>query len=174
MKKLITILIAGAFLAAQSPPANAATASYSVEKVLSGSVTTSISYGTSTCKKIPIKYKASTGLAYPKHLILFGLSNKAEDEFASAEVKVGDAYGLDQGGAPYSGTVYMEVCKTSKLVLVDEDCDPALGQDDGTDCEYEENAAVKPGTYYFEAVVTQIRPSFLIKSSKRIKIVITK
>lgn len=174
MKKLLTILIAGAFLAAQSPLANAATASYSVEKVLSGSVTTSISYGTSTCKKIPIKYKASTGLAYPHHMIFFGLTNKAGDEIASTDVKVGNAYSLDFGGAPYSGTVYMEVCKTPKTVLVDEDCDPAIGQDDGAACEYEEIAGVKPGTYYFEASVMQIRPSFASAESKTIKIVIKK
>ena len=174
MKKLLTILIAGAFLAVQSPLANAATASYSVEKVLSGSVTTSISYGTSTCKKIPIKYKASTGLAYPKHMIFFNLENKAGDDMGFADVKVGDAYGLDQGGAPYSGTVYIEVCKTSKKVLVDEDCDPALGQDDGTDCEYEETSVVKPGTYYFQASVIQIRPTNASAESKTIKIVIKK
>lgn len=158
----------------QSPLAHAASASYSVQKVLSGSVTTKVSYGSSDCKKIPIKYKASTGLAYPHHMILFGLSDKAEDEFASAEVKVGNAYSINFGGAPYSGTVFMEVCKTPKSVLADEDCDPTVGYDDGTDCEYEETPAVKPGTYYFEAVVTQIRPSIAVWGSKKIKIVITK
>ena len=104
----------------------------------------------------------------------FTLENKAEDDMGFADVKVGDAYGLDQGGAPYSGTVYIEVCKASKTILADEDCDPAVGYDDGTDCEYEEAPAVKPGTYYFEAVVTQIRPSIAVWGSKKIKIVITK
>jgi hypothetical protein len=174
MKKLLTVFIAVALLGAQSPLAHAATATYSVEKVLSGSVPTSISYGSSGCKKIPIKYKASTGLAYPKHMIFFNLENKAGDEMGYADVKVGDAYGLNQGGAPYSGTVYMEVCKTSKSVLVDEDCDPAIGQDDGTDCEYEETSVVKPGTYYFQASVMQIRPTTASAESKKIKIVITK
>jgi hypothetical protein len=101
------------------------------------------------------------------------LSTKGDDEVASAEVKVGNTYSLDFGGAPYSGTVYMEVCKTPRTVLVDEECDPDLGQEDGTECEYEEVSGVKPGTYYFEAVVMQIRP-LVIKSSKTIKIVITK
>lgn len=174
MKKIMTIIIAAAFLAAQSPMAYAATASYSVEKVLSGSVTTKISYGSSSCKKIPVKYKASTGLAYPHHLIFFGLTNKAEDEIASTDVKVGNAYSLDFGGAPYSGTVYIEVCKSSKSVLVDEECDPDVGQEDGTECEYEDTVAVKPGTYYFQASVMQIRPSFATADSKKIKIVITK
>jgi len=174
MKKTLTILITGLFVVAQSPLAHAATATYSVQKVLSGSVTTKVSYGSSNCKKIPIKYKASTKLAYPYHAILFGLANKSDDEFASAEVKVGNAYSLDLGGAPYAGTVFMEVCKIPKSVLVDEDCDPAVGYDDGTACEYEETPAVKPGTYYFEAVVTQIKPSFAIWGSKIIKIVITK
>jgi hypothetical protein len=174
MKKLLTVFIAVALLGAQSPLAHAATATYSVEKVLSGSVPTSVSYGTSSCKKLPIKYKASTGLAYPKHLIFLGLTDKSGNEIASTDVKVGDAYGLNQGGAPYSGTVYIEVCKTSKSVLVDEDCDPAIGQDDGTDCEYEDTVAVKPGTYYFQASVMQIKPSYASAESKKIKIVITK
>ena len=158
----------------QSPLAHAASASYSVDKVLSGSVTTKISYGSSACKKIPVKYKASTGLAYPHHMIFFGLFDKAGDDIASTDVKVGNAYDIDFGGAPYSGTVYIEVCKGSKTIIVDEDCDPAVGQDDGTDCEYEETVPVKPGTYYFEASVTQIRPSFATAESKKIKIVITK
>lgn len=177
MKKLLTIFIAGLFLATQSPLANAASASYSVEKVLSGSVTTQISYGTSSCKKIPVKYKASPYLAYPKHMIFFKLADKAGHDIASTDVKVGNAYpGLDFGGAPYSGTVYIEVCKASKLttVLFDEDCDPDVGQDDGTDCEYEETVAVKPGTYYFQASVLQIRPSYASAESKKIKIVIKK
>jgi hypothetical protein len=174
MKKLLSIFIVGLFLVSQSPLAHAASASYSVDKVLSGSVTTKISYGSSACKKIPIKYKASTGLAYPKHMIFFTLENKAEDDMGFADVKVGDAYGLDQGGAPYSGTVYIEVCKASKTILTDEDCDPAVGYDDGTDCEYEETSAVKPGTYYFQASVIQIRPTNASAESKKIKIVITK
>lgn len=173
MKKLLTIIISGLFVLAQTPAAHSASASYSVEKVLSGTVTTKVSYGSSNCKKIAIKYKASTGLSYPSQAILFGLSTKGDDEVASAEVKVGNTYSLDFGGAPYSGTVYMEVCKTPKTVLVDDECDPDLGQEDGTECEYEEISGVKPGTYYFEAVVMQIRP-LVIKSSKRIKIVITK
>jgi hypothetical protein len=173
MKKILTAIIVGLFLLSQSPTAHSATASYKVDKVLSGTVTTKVSYGSSNCKKIAIKYKASTGLSYPSQTILFGLSTKAEDEVASAEVKVGNTYSLDFGGAPYSGTVYMEVCKTPRTVLVDEECDPDLGQEDGTECEYEEVSGVKPGTYYFEAVVMQIRP-LVIKSSKTIKIVITK
>jgi hypothetical protein len=174
MKKMLTILITGLFVVAQSPLAHAASANYSVQKVLSGSVVTKISYGSSSCKKIPVKYKASTGLAYPHHMIFFGLFDKAGDDIASTDVKVGNAYDIDFGGAPYSGTVYIEVCKGSKTIIVDEDCDPAVGQDDGTDCEYEETVPVKPGTYYFEASVTQIRPSFATAESKKIKIVITK
>ena len=171
---MLTILITGLFVVAQSPLAHAASANYSVQKVLSGSVVTKISYGSSSCKKIPVKYKASTGLAYPHHMIFFGLFDKAGDDIASTDVKVGNAYDIDFGGAPYSGTVYIEVCKGSKTIIVDEDCDPAVGQDDGTDCEYEETVPVKPGTYYFEASVTQIRPSFATAESKKIKIVITK
>ena len=174
MKKMLAIFITGLFVVAQSPLAHAASANYSVQKLLSGSVTTKVSYGSSSCKKIAIKYKASTGLAYPKHLIFFGLTDKAGDEIASTDVKVGNAYDIDFGGAPYSGTVYIEVCKGSKTTLVDEDCDPAFGQDDGTECEYEETVPVKPGTYYFEASVTQIKPSFVTAESKKIKIVITK
>ena len=174
MKKMLTILITGLFVVAQSPLAHAASANYSVQKVLSGSVVTKISYGSSSCKKIPVKYKASTGLAYPHHMIFFGLFDKAGDDIASTDVKVGNAYDIDFGGAPYSGTVYIEVCKGSKTIIVDEDCDPAVGYDDGTDCEYEETVPVKPGTYYFEASVTQIRPSFATAESKKIKIVITK
>lgn len=174
MKKILSILITGLFVVAQTPLAHAASATYSVQKLLSGSVTTKVSYGSSECKKIAVKYKASTGLAYPKHMITFNLENKAGDEMGFADVKVGDAYGLNQGGAPYSGTVYIEVCKTSKTVLVDEDCDPAVGNDDGSECEYEESSVVKPGTYYFQATLTQIRPNFATSDSKKIKIVITK
>ena len=50
----------------------------------------------------------------------------------------------------------------------------AVGYDDGTDCEYEETSAVKPGTYYFQASVIQIRPTNASAESKKIKIVITK
>jgi hypothetical protein len=180
MKKLITLLIAAAFLAAQSPMAYAASATYSVQKVLSGSVTTKVSYGSSECKKIAVKYKASSKLAYPTNTIVFSLSSNSVDDIASTEVKVGSEYGSNSGigGAPYSGTVYLEVCKVPKLVPVDEECDPDYQPDNifGFECEYEESSAAKPGTYYFQAVVYEFDvKTFPIQAfSKKIKIVITK
>ena len=113
-------------------------------------------------------------MSYPSQFESIGLYKlNGDDAGGYIQIKIGDTYGLNQGGDPIQGTKTMKLCQTPTTQLVDEDCDEEYQQSIGEECEYEEVAGVKPGKYHIAAQVVQIKP-LLIKSSKNALVTIGK
>jgi hypothetical protein len=155
----IALALAFNFVFLGLEPASAARASFSIQKYFSGSLETTIKFGSKDCINVPITYKASSSLGYPDHVIMLEIRNKSGSEnsgaFASIELGSGDDFGGDD---PYKGKINLRLCRAAGLEY-DEDGESIPG--------------TKPGTYYFQASITQLKP-FLMLESKRILVKVTK
>lgn len=174
MKKRLLLHTTILSLFSQVIPAQAATLSMSVSNYLTVTFNSSIKYAGKDCTKIKFSYKGKSGLSYPAQIEFIGIYTPGGDEVALQEIKIGDTYGLGQGGDPVNGSKVLEICKTSTTQLADPDCDPVAEAEYGSECEYEETVAVKPGKYYVQASIVQIKPSYLSKESKKVNITIGK
>jgi hypothetical protein len=174
MKTRLLVLATILSLCSQVVPAQAATLKLTVSTYLTVTFDSSIKYAGKDCTKIKFNYKGKAGLSYPAQVEFIGIYTPGGDEVALQEIKIGDTYGLGQGGDPVNGAKLLEICKTSTTQLADPDCDPEFEAEFGDECEYEETIAVKPGKYYVQASVVQIRPSYLSKESKKVNITIGK
>jgi hypothetical protein len=173
MKKFLVIFFA-AVISAQALPASAAQAKVQVGTTFTATFDNKIQYNGQDCIKVKFKYKAARGLSYPSQIVTLGLYRlNGDDAGGFLDFKIGDTYGLGQGGEPYSGTKAMTICKTARTELADPDCDEEYQLSIGDSCEYEDIPGVKPGKYYFESLVTQLKP-FLMKSSPKVFVTIGK
>lgn len=174
MKK--TFVIALAFLvSAQMIPAQAAQVTLKVSTYFTATFDNNLKYKGQDCLKVKFKYKGWEGLSYPAQVESIGLYKlNGDDAGGYLTIKIGDTYGLDQGGDPIQGYKTMELCQTTSTELVDPDCDEEYLASIGEECEYEEVGGVKPGKYYFQASVMQIKPTFVNKDSKKVFVTISK
>jgi len=174
MKKILFAFFTLA-LSVQVLPASAAQARVQIDTTFSATFDNKIRFNGQDCIKVKFKYKASQGLSYPAQVITLGLNKLNGDEAGGfLTFKIGDTYGLGQGGEPNSGTKAMTLCRTARTQLEDPDCDEVEEESYGSSCEYEEIPGVKPGKYYFEALLTQIKPKFAMKSSSKVFVTIGK
>lgn len=174
MKKTSLVIAMSLALLFQSVSAHASTLTLKVSTYLTVTFNSAIKYSGKDCTNIKFSYKGWDGLSYPAQVEFIGIYTKGGDEMALQEIKIGDTYGLDQGGDPIKGSKTLEICKTGTSELVDPDCDPEVEAEYGLECEYEESPGIKPGNYYVQASVVQIKPSFVTKESKKVNITIGK
>ena len=156
-------------------PASAAQSTLQVSTYFTAKFDNQIKYKGQDCLKIKFTYKGWSGLSYPAQFSSIGLFKlNGDDAGGNLIFKIGDTYGLGQGDDPFSGAKYMTRCQSVTSQLVDPDCDEAYEESVGSQCEYEDFGGTKPGKYYLQASVTQIKPNFVMKSSKKVFVTITK
>jgi hypothetical protein len=173
MKKILLILFA-MVISVQALPASAAQSKVQVGSTFSATFDNNIRFNGQDCIKVKFKYKAASGLSYPSQVVSLGLYKlNGDDAGGFLEFKIGDTYGLGQGGEPNSGTKAMTLCRTARTELEDPDCDEVEQESYGSSCEYEDIPGVKPGKYFFESNVIQLKP-FLTKSSSKVFVTIGK
>lgn len=167
MKKVFVILVCLMMqFSLTAQPANAAKVSFKIGNWFTGTVESVVSYKGSECKSIKVSYVVDKGLRWPYQFVSLSLDQKSNTELAYATIKPGDE-------DPYKGVKTLEICQSSREVLVDEDCDPDYEESIGSECEYETVAGIKPGSYTLGANMTQIKP-FVFKSSNKVKITVKK
>ena len=170
-----TLFVGGMVIALifQGAPAEAATITLKASTYLTVTFDSSIKYGGKDCTKIKFKYKGWDGLSYPAQFEGIYIYTKSGDDVTSLALQIGDTYDMNGGGDPVSGVKYLEICQSDQSQLVDPSCDEEAQNAIGETCEYEDVPGVKPGTYYIQASVTQIKP-LVMKDSKKVKITIGK
>lgn len=148
---LMVIVVTFGILFSTLSPSSAAQASFSIKDYFSGSVATSVRYGANDCVNVPVKYKASRYLGYPTHVITLSITSKLGGTggvgLTSLELNKRDKY---------SATANVKLCRVTGYKSID-----------GFKIR-----PTKPGTYYFQASLMQIKP-FLMFESKVIKITLT-
>lgn len=173
MNKILLLFIAMT-MSAQALPASAAQARVQVGTTFSATFDNNIRFNGKDCIKVNFKYKGASGLSYPSQVVTLGLFKlNGDDAGGFLTFKIGDTYGLGQGGEPNSGTKAMSLCRTARTQLEDPDCDEVEEESYGSSCEYEDIPGVKPGKYYFASSVVQLKP-FLMKSSSKAFVTIGK
>jgi hypothetical protein len=174
MKKSFVIALT-LLVTAQMVPAQAGQSTLKVSTYFTATFDNNLKYKGKDCLKVKFKYKGWDGLSYPAQVESIGLYKlNGNDAGGYLTIKIGDTYGLDQGGDPIQGYKTMEICQTTSTQLVDPDCDEEYEASFGGECEYEEVGGTKPGKYYFQASVMQIRPTFLTKESAKVFVTIYK
>ena len=174
MKKA-SFLFLSAILSFQAFPASAAQSRVQVGTLFSATFENKIQFKGQDCISVKFKYKGAGSLNYPAQFATLGLYKlNGNDAGGFLTFKIGDTYGLGQGGEPYTGTKSMVICQTPRTELEDPECDEEFLQTIGETCEYEEIPGVKPGKYYFSSNVTQVRPNFAVKSSPKVFVTISK
>lgn len=167
MKKALVILVCLMMqFSLTAQPANAAKVSFKIGKWFTGTVESVVSYKGAECRTIKVSYTVDKGLRWPNTFVSLSLDQKSKTELAYATIKPGE-------DDPYKGVKTLEICQSAREVLVDEDCDPAYEESIGSECEYETEEGVKPGSYTLGANLTQIRP-FTSQSSNKVKITVKK
>lgn len=173
MKKILLVFLA-MIITVQALPASAAQSTVRVGTTFSATFDNKIRFNGQDCIKVKFKYKGARGLSYPSEVVTLGLFKlNGDDAGGFLSFKIGDTYGLGQGGEPNSGVKAMTLCRTARTELEDPDCDEVEEESYGSSCEYEDIPGVKPGKYYFRSAVTQLRP-FLMKSSPKVFVTIGK
>lgn len=174
MKKPLSLSLA-LLVTFQMAPAQAAQTTLKVSTYFTATFDNNLKYKGQDCLKIKFKYKGWEGLSYPAQVESIGLYKlNGNDAGGHITIKIGDTYGLNQGGDAIQGYKTMEICQTPSTVLADPECDEEYQASFGETCEYEEVPGVKPGKYYLQASVMQIRPTFLSKESSKVFVTINK
>lgn len=148
----LTFLLSFGLVFSALSPASAARVSFTIKTYVSGSLETSIKFGSRDCINVPITYKASNSLGWPDHFISLQIRKKLDVENTGgyAAIEIGDA-------DPYRGKKNVKLCRV-----------PGYTDDDG-----DRIPVTKPGTYYFQATLFQVKP-FLMFDSKVIKLTVSK
>lgn len=151
-KALLTVILSFGMMFAVMSPASAARATFSIKNYVSGSIETSIKFGSKDCINVPITYKASNSLGWPNYFISLHIRKKlgVENTGGYAALELGDNGFYDED--PYRGKKNVKLCQVGGYKI----------------------PITKPGTYYFQATLTQVRPSLKIFDSKAIKLTISK
>lgn len=157
-KALLGLLLSCGMLFAILPPASAARATFSIKNYVSGSLETNIKFGSKDCINVPITYKASNSLGWPDHFISLHIRKKlgVENTGGYAAIELGNGKGFLGGDDPYRGKKNVKLCRVAGY----------------TDDEGDRIPVTKPGTYFFQATLTQVRP-YLSYDSKTIKLTIS-
>lgn len=158
-KALLTVILSFGMMFAVMSPASAARATFSITNYVSGSIETSIKFGSKDCINVPITYKASNSLGWPNYFISLHIRKKlgVENTGGFAAIELGRK-GFLGGGDPYRGKKNVKLCRVAGY----------------TDDEGDQIPVTKPGTYYFQATLIQVRPSIKRFDSKAIKLTISK